>query len=52
MLDDDQRRALNEAGCEIIEAPLVKKLDNGMLRHDSHRLAEILVRLAKEDRDQ
>ena len=45
------RRALNEAARNN-RGSSRKKIDNGMLRHDSHRLAEILVRLAKEDRDQ
>lgn len=51
-LDRHQRKKITDLGCTIIEIPLIQVTENGLLRHDSLKLAETLLRLARELEDE
>lgn len=47
----EEERYLERNGCKVVYADLVNIKDGKYLRHHSQKLAEILIRIAKDDRD-
>ncbi|MDR1731587.1 MAG: uridine diphosphate-N-acetylglucosamine-binding protein YvcK [Synergistaceae bacterium] len=47
-LDRHQRKKIEALQCRIIEVPMVQVLDMKLVRHDSFKLAGILLRLCRE----
>lgn len=46
--DRHQREKIQKMGSTIIEVPMIQVIDEKLLRHDSFRLAETLLRLCRE----
>lgn len=45
-LDRHQRRKINRLGCTILELPIIQIVDEKLLRHNTHKLAEMLFRMS------
>ncbi|MDR1874425.1 MAG: uridine diphosphate-N-acetylglucosamine-binding protein YvcK [Synergistaceae bacterium] len=46
--DRHQREKIRRLGCTVIEVPTIQVIDGKLVRHDSFKLAEILLRLCRE----
>ena len=44
-LDRNQRQKISRLGCTILESPVINATGEKLLRHNSHKLAETLIRL-------
>ncbi|MDR1048423.1 MAG: uridine diphosphate-N-acetylglucosamine-binding protein YvcK [Synergistaceae bacterium] len=47
-LDERRKAKLEKLGCEVLELPMTEVTEAGLLRHDSAKLAERLIRLCRD----
>ncbi|MDR3230334.1 MAG: uridine diphosphate-N-acetylglucosamine-binding protein YvcK [Synergistaceae bacterium] len=46
--DRHQREKIRNLGCTILEVPMIQVIDSKLVRHDSFKLAEMLLRLCRD----
>jgi hypothetical protein len=46
--DRHQREKIRKLGCTMLEVPMIQVIDSKLVRHDSFKLAETLLRLCRE----
>jgi len=51
VLDEVQTKALKEAGCTIMTGDFVRVTESGTLRHHTQKLAETIVKIVREARE-